>query len=242
MISQFFKIVIAVCSFIYLFLSIFELTYFLSFPRTDLRNNKDDPRLETSWVLLKDMMLLSIFVIQHSVMATNKFKTIVNKFGLSDLSRCLYSIATAHTLLFIVKHWLISDILVWKFSINYKSLYWCYFGVHCAAWIIIYVANICTDVTELFGLKQVYYSLINLPDPNNRKSYKLRMLTTHMRHPSFLGFLIIFWFYPDMTLDRLLLSSILTLYMYFAWNTDGEDYDYQKYMYQRKYYELQRLR
>ncbi|XP_030756402.1 nurim homolog [Sitophilus oryzae] len=237
----FFKLLFAAFSFICLFYSVMEFTYFISFPKEETGKTHEEIWFEGSWVLLKDMALLVLFIVQHSAMASERFKSCLSKFKLDDMSRCIYTTATAASLLFIMKSWLTSTIVLWHLNLSYKPLSWIYFGVHSVAWIIIYVANICTDVTELLGLKQIYYSIINLPEPNQRKSHRLRKLTSHMRHPSFLGFLMVFWFYPTMTLDRLLLGTILTLYMYIAWNTDGEDYNYQKYMYQRKYHELERL-
>lgn len=90
-------------------------------------------------------------------------------------------------------------VILWDLDLNYKPLLFIYIGIHAIAWTIIYVANVCTDFPELLGLKQAYYSLRNLPDPIQRKSYQLQKLMSHMRHPSFLGFLAVFWFFPLMT-------------------------------------------
>ncbi|XP_060520280.1 nurim homolog [Cylas formicarius] len=236
-----FKLTISLAGLISTFYAVIELTYFLSVPRT-VKLSAKDPWLESSWALLVDMCLLTLFIIQHSTMASESFKHFLYSYKIRETQRSLYVISTAAFIWILIKYWQVAPILaLWQLDFSYKPALWLYIGIHFMAWIIIYVANICTDVTELLGIKQVYYSLVNLPDPNRRKSYQLRKLTTHMRHPSFLGFLLIFWFFPVMTLDRLLLAAILTSYMYIAWNTDGEDYEYQKSMYQRKYHELQRL-
>ncbi|KAL1517984.1 hypothetical protein ABEB36_001675 [Hypothenemus hampei] len=236
------KVFFALVSFIGIFYVTMELTYFLSFPKKLLKV-EGNPWLITSRALLQDMFLLTIFIFQHSFMASTKFKEVLYKIHLGDITRSIYVAATAGVFWIMLKHWKTTvHFALWEVNLNYKPIFYLYFGIHVTAWIIIYVANICTDVTELLGLKQVYYSFLNLPDPNLRKSYRLRQLTSHMRHPSLIGFLLVFWIFPFMTLDRILLASILTCYMYIAWNTDGEDYHYQKCMYQRKYFELKRMR
>lgn len=237
------KILFSVCSFITIFYTILELTYFLSFPKLESKKETGDALVHTSRAMLVDMALLTLFIIQHSVMASDRYKNKVNNLNLQDTSRTIYVTATAAVLWTVIKYWeATTSIVLWNLDLSYRPILWIYFGVHSVAWIIIYVATICTDVTELLGIKQIYYNLINLPDPNLRKSYQLQKLGKHMRHPSFIGFFLILWFYPIMTLDRVLLATVLTSYMYIAWNTDGEDYNYQKYMFQRKYHELERLK
>ncbi|XP_017875090.1 nurim homolog isoform X3 [Ceratina calcarata] len=94
------------------------------------------------------------------------------------------------------------------------------------------------DLSELAGLKQVYYKFSSRPCPIVMKSRGLLRYYMHMRHPSLTGFLIIFWIHPYMTLDRLLLASILTIYMGLMWTIDKEDYDYHAHLVKLKQNEL----
>ena len=89
----------------------------------------------------------------------------------------------------------------------------------------------------LFSIK-AYYDMNNYAPPNAYKSFELRHLYKHVRHPSFSGFCIVLWFTNLMTLDRLLLSSLLTIYMYVAWSTDRSDLIYQKCQLKRKMQEM----
>ncbi|KAJ8949997.1 hypothetical protein NQ318_002408 [Aromia moschata] len=262
---------ISLCSFglIITFYMVMDFTYFLSIPAikgVHYINRTNDPWLNTSWALLANMALLSLFILQHSLLASNEIKNAFNAYSLQVIYRSLYVITTAGILLFLTRHWKSTpDVILWEMNLNYKPIFWIYASIHTVAWLIIYIGNICTDVTELLGIKQVYYSVVNLPDPNLRKSLQLQRLTNHMRHPSFLAFVLIFWLYPVMRaklmcpvcakklppiwcvlymlryLDRLLLAVILTAYMYIAWNTDERDYYYHKSQYERKYHELERL-
>ncbi|KAF7402446.1 hypothetical protein HZH66_004713 [Vespula vulgaris] len=79
---------------------------------------------------------------------------------------------------------------------------------------------------ELVGFRQVYYKITARPSPMSKKSKELQRYYAHMRHPSFIGFLIILWVHPFMSLDRFLLASIFTIYMLLRWAIDKEDYQY----------------
>lgn len=92
----------------------------------------------------------------------------------------------------------ISQVSLWNFNPMSKIIYWIIMLIHTIAWVVIYVGNICMDLNELLGIKQIYYSIKNLPDPNTYKSKELRRLYSHIRHPSFLGFLLILWIVPVM--------------------------------------------
>lgn len=48
--------------------------------------------------LFTDMLLLSLFVLQHSAMASGVFKRAVHKMGLSDITRSIYIVGTAAVL------------------------------------------------------------------------------------------------------------------------------------------------
>lgn len=70
------------------------------------------------------------------------------------------------------------------------------------------------------------------------KSKQLRTLYSHIRHPSFVGLSVVLWAINIMSLDRLLLAVLWTLYMYIAWNTDHKDIMYHKCQLGRKRTEL----
>ncbi|CAG9833712.1 unnamed protein product [Diabrotica balteata] len=220
------------------FYMVTELMYFLSFPKKIDQYVKES-ELMTSWALLLNMGLLSLFILQHSLLASSKVKEAFQANGFQVIYRSVYVVATSGILLYVLRHWKTTPhAIMWAFNLNYKPIFWIYASIHTVAWIIIYVGNICCDVTELLGIKQVYYSIMNLPDPNLRKSKQWQRLNSHMRHPSFLAFVLIFWLCPVMSLDRLLLAVILTTYMYVAWTPDGSDYYYQKYQFERKHFRL----
>ncbi|KAL3276158.1 hypothetical protein HHI36_020877 [Cryptolaemus montrouzieri] len=224
------------------FYTIMDLMLFLSDPYKQRLSGypRRDVWTSISWSLLVDMCLLSMFVLQHSLLSSTKIKTFFESYGLQDLYRSFYVITTSIVLQIVISNWLyIPEVVLWKLNLNYKPVWWIYFGIHTIAWILIYVGNIFMDVNELLGIKQVAYSLKNLPDPNRRKSYELKRLCNHVRHPSFLAFILLIWITSVMSLDQLLLATVFSLYMYIAWNTDQEDYIYQKNQYELKFHELQ---
>ncbi|CAH0547086.1 unnamed protein product [Brassicogethes aeneus] len=239
------NICICIASLLYTFLVVVDLTCFISKPNRVIGSQGNWRNI--SWALFIDMCLLCLFIIPHSLLVSTstisqKLNTLLLKLNLRHLHRIIYVIITAGTLQILIKNWIIiPEMMFWNLNMNNNCFWWIYISIHFTAWIVIYVGNICTDITELLGVKQVIYSLSKKRDPNYMKSGDLLRLYSHMRHPSFLAFCLLLWITPQMCLDRLLLSAILTLYMSLTWITNEKDYVYQKYQYIRKYHELDLL-
>lgn len=121
---------------------------------------------------------------------------------------------------------------------NYSVTWWIFVLFHSLLWAIIIGGSLLMDLPEILGIKQVYYEILDLSPPHSYKSPSLNRLLSNIRHPSYTGFSLIFWSANLMTLDRLLLSILLTLYMFIAWNPDRKDYYYQQHQFELKKLEL----
>jgi len=232
-----FKAVVAFTGFLSTFYTIVDLMFFLSNPNFGVALNKSEQSdISWTWAIIMNTLLVSIFVLQHSLLAMQPVKDLFKDSGLKDIQRSIYIITTCLALELLIKNWNYThNNMLWQFSIENHSTYWLYILAHTTSWILIYIGSICMDINELLGMKQVYYSLRGFPDPLYCKSPELRNLYVHMRHPSFIGFIVIFWFVPVMRFDRALLAAFLSLYMYIAWKTDDMDLHYQKCQISRKF-------
>lgn len=129
---------------------------------------------------------------------------------------------------------------MWEFDIQSTAIrYYTYFVVHSLAWTVTYTGSLLMDLPELLGIKQIVYHLQGLPHPcEYYKSEQLNTLYAHLRHPSFICLTVVLWGANCMTLDRFILATLWTLYMFLAWNPDYRDYEYQKVQLTRKKMEL----
>lgn len=54
-----------------------------------------------------------------------------------------------------IRHWTTTPFILWEINFSYRPIFWVHALIHFVAWLTVYVGNICTDVTELLGIKQV---------------------------------------------------------------------------------------
>ncbi|XP_076171392.1 nurim homolog [Ptiloglossa arizonensis] len=244
MIVKCINVVTCAACFLYTFYILCNLTYFLSChkenQKTIIPSEKDENFDSVLWLLIINMSLLSTFILQHSLMAKDFMKHLFCKFHMDYMERSIYNVVSAMTLHLLLYQWqTISSIALWEFNTSSNNiLRFIFIAFHVLAWAIIYSGCLMMDISELTGLKQVYYKFSYLPSPMIMKSKELLCYYSHMRHPSFTGFLIILWIHPYMTLDRILLASILTVYMTCMWTIDKEDYNYHASLVRRKQREL----
>ncbi|XP_017875087.1 nurim homolog isoform X1 [Ceratina calcarata] len=244
MFVKWFSVVTCTVCFLYTIYILYSLGHFLSnhnvTNETIVSSKEDESNVSLLWPLSTDMTLLSIFILQHSFMASELVKDLFSKFQVDYIERTVYNVFSAMTLHLLISKWeFISSVTLWKVDTFSNDVSWYTFTtLHVLAWIIIYSGCLMMDLSELAGLKQVYYKFSSRPCPIVMKSRGLLRYYMHMRHPSLTGFLIIFWIHPYMTLDRLLLASILTIYMGLMWTIDKEDYDYHAHLVKLKQNEL----
>ncbi|XP_050450962.1 nurim homolog [Cataglyphis hispanica] len=243
MILNVLSITMCASSFVYTCYILCNLTYFLSSHNSKderLRVVSDDNAIQSSlWSLLIDMSLLTIFILQHSIMANDFTKHIFFKLHIEYLNRSIYNACSSASLHFLINKWQQSPaLIVWKIDTSNDTIWILFSGLHVFFWCIIYSGCIMMDIAELCGLKQVWYRVSGKNSPLDTKSRELRRYMRHMRHPSFIGFLAILWIYPFMSMDRLLLAIILTIYMVLMWTIDSEDYSYHIRYFRQKQIEL----
>ncbi|XP_066588953.1 nurim homolog [Prorops nasuta] len=241
MLSNIFNISLCIIAFLYTPYVLKELMQFLSdykehIKTSDYSESKESLVTDTLWNLIYNMLFLSAFLAQHSIMASSKVKAIWYKLHIGDAERCIYNIASAAFLHILCKQWQpIPWFVLWDINTAKSTQLWLLFTLfQTLGWTIVYGGCLMMDVGELAGLKQIYYKLSNRPCPMTLKSDDLRRYYEHMRHPSFIGFLMVLWIHPFMTIDRCLIGLVLTFYMSIMWNIDDRDYYYHEFVIKRK--------
>lgn len=236
MISNALRLCISSGSFLYTFYVMCNFMIFLSShcdnqklaELTESEDEEEDSVLLTIRSLMIDTCLISAFVMQHSLMASDFVKQIFCSLKIEDLERSIYNACSAGTLHLMIKFWIpVSSILLWNINTAQNSkLSFVITAFQIMGWIIVYSGCLMMDIGELVGIKQIIYKIKNYPSPMSTKSRELKRYYTHMRHPSFIGFSLILWIHPFMSLDRLLLALLLTVFMTMMWNIDQQDYHY----------------
>ncbi|XP_055911827.1 nurim homolog [Eupeodes corollae] len=241
-------LLLSLITFVYSFYVIGKLMMFLSQPKSiptmytwvfNLLDNQS--RIATAFpALVWNTLYIIAFIFQHSFMKSAFIKNIIQNIGLGVAERSIYSLTSSLCLHYMIKNWnYAQSIVLWQIDVTSSNvLWWTFMLIHGFAWMVIYGGSIIMDLPEILGIKQAYYDLKDYAPPMAYKSFELRHLYSHVRHPSFAGLTTILWAVNLMTIDRLVLASLLTTYMYVAWSTDHNDIIYQKCQLKRKSNEL----
>ena len=157
-----------------------------------------------------DLLLLGLFAVQHSVMARRSFKRWWTAIIPPAVERSTFVLAATLVLALLFWQWRpITAPALWRVESALgigllQMLYW-------LGWGVLFVSTFLIDHFELFGLHQVYlHATGRAPSaPEFRTPFFYRFV----RHPIYVGFLLVFWATPVMSAGHLLFAGASTGYI-----------------------------
>lgn len=160
-----------------------------------------------------DLVLLTLFAVQHSVMARPAFKRWWTRYVPPAVERSTFVLASSLVLALLFWQWRPLPLPIW--DIKGEAARWALYGLSAVGWLLVLTSTFLINHFDLFGLRQVWrHARGHGPAPE--APFVVRALYRIVRHPIMLGFLIAFWATPTMTLGHLLFALVTTAYIVVA--------------------------
>jgi protein-S-isoprenylcysteine O-methyltransferase Ste14 len=171
------------------------------------------------YALAINAVLLALFALQHSVMARPWFKAAWTRIVPSSVERSTYVLFSSLALLLLFWKWEPMGGVIWKVTnpdgqLALNALYG--LGV-----LIILAATFLINHFDLFGLRQVWLNLRGVPYTN--LAFSTPGLYSIVRHPLYVGWLLMFWAAPVMTVAHLVFALGTTAYILIAIQFEERD-------------------
>jgi protein-S-isoprenylcysteine O-methyltransferase Ste14 len=166
-----------------------------------------------------DVALLTVFAVQHSVMARKWFKIWWTRIVPKPIERSTYVLFSSVALILLFALWRPLGGVIW--SVEDPTGRFVLRSLFAFGWGLVLFSTFLINHFDLFGLRQVWRYLLGQPESGLRFTtpgpYKL------VRHPLYVGWLFAFWMTPVMTTAHLLFSIATTAYILLAIRFEERD-------------------
>ena len=166
-----------------------------------------------------DLGLLSLFAVQHSVMARQGFKRLLTRVVAPEVERTTYVLVSSLLLLLLFWQWRPLGGMIWNVENEAgRVLLYCGFAF---GWVLVLVSTFLINHFDLFGLRQTWRAFRGQPQTELR--FVTPILYRFVRHPLYVGWLFAFWSTPTMTVTHLLFAVMTTAYILVAIQLEERD-------------------
>jgi methanethiol S-methyltransferase len=180
----------------------------------------DSPReVPVTTALLVNLGLLGLFAVQHSVMARPAFKRWWTRIVPQAAERSTYVLFSSLALIALFWFWQPMGGIVWDITsaAGVNTMY----VIYAAGWLLLLYSTFLINHFDLFGLRQVWLHLRG--KPYTGVPFRTPWLYRQVRHPLYVGWLMIFWATPTMTVAHLVFAIMTTAYILVAIQLEEHD-------------------
>ena len=165
------------------------------------------------WVAVTiNLLLIALFGLQHSVMARPGFKRVFTRLVPTELERSTYVLLSNIAVVGLCLLWRPLPEIIWTVETGVlQAIAW---GGFTLAIVVLFAASFQIDHLELFGLRQSWNAMCG--KKSEPPAFSVRGMYRWVRHPIYVGWLLLFWVSPTMTAGHLLLAVSMTAYVLIA--------------------------
>jgi len=166
-----------------------------------------------------NLALLGLFAVQHSVMARPWFKAAWTRIVPTPVERSTYVLLSSCALVLLFWKWEPMGGLIWNVQSSTGRL--ALEALYGFGWLTVLISTCLINHFDLFGLRQVWlhmrgqaYTPLGFRTPGPYR---------YVRHPLYVGWLLVFWSAPVMTSAHLVFAIATTAYILIAIQFEERD-------------------
>jgi protein-S-isoprenylcysteine O-methyltransferase Ste14 len=163
--------------------------------------------------------LLVLFALQHSIMARPWFKAAWTRIVPVAVERSTYCLVSSLALFLLFWQWQPMGGVLW--NAQSASGHLVLNALYAIGWLIVLATTFVIDHFDLFGLRQVWLYLIGRP--YTALGFRTPGPYRYVRHPLYVGWLLVFWSAPAMTSAHLVFALATTAYILIAIQFEERD-------------------
>ena len=177
------------------------------------------PHRPFTYALAVNAALLGLFALQHSIMARQWFKRAWTRVVPAAVERSTYVLFSSVALFVLFWKWEPMGRVDWNVESSLGQLL--LYALYATGWLTVLVATFLINHFDLFGLRQVWLHLRGVPYTPLR--FRTPFLYGLVRHPLYVGWLLVFWSAPLMTAAHLVFAIATTAYILLAIQFEERD-------------------
>jgi protein-S-isoprenylcysteine O-methyltransferase Ste14 len=169
--------------------------------------------------LVVDLVLLTLFALQHSVMARPASKRWWTRYVPQPIERSTYVLLASLVLALVLWQWRSIPAVVW--DVTWTPARFAVWTLFWLGWAIVLASTFMINHFELFGLRQVF--AVWRGRAQAETGFRTTLFYRVVRHPLNLGFIVAFWSAPTMTVGHLLFAAATTAWILIAMQLEERD-------------------